>query len=399
MGSFIILLPLLVVSGTAFSLAERQGVSAVAELSNQLAVDIHKKLSTGDDNVFFSPASVSTALGMLYYGTRGKTAEEMKQALGYQDAGLTDREVHAAFKNLMETFSEDAAAKEYLLYLANAVLTQKDFPILAEYKNGLLENYKAVARDVDFQKEGKKAVEEINDWVQLKTHNQIDKLLDDIDPSTIMVLLNAVYFKGTWKTQFDPKDTMEKVFYNKGLESEQKKVEMMYLVEELPYLRLGGARVIELPYKGDDISMVIVLPNDLDGLSKLEDQLMPNMIRDLRRNTRTRKIHLTLPKFKLEYEKSLKSILQKLGIKDVFENSADLSGISKTGPIAVSEVIHKASVEVNEEGSEASAVSGIVIEFKMLDPDRDFIVNHPFFFAIIDKRSDLILFQGRINQL
>lgn len=396
MSLFFILLPLLEISGAVVSFPQRRDANSVAELSNKLASDLHRKLSVGDDNVFFSPLSISTALSMLFLGTRGKTADEMRRALGYQQAGLTDEQVHSAFQNLVETLSEDSS-KEYMLYLANAVFAQQGYPILEEYKTGLQEIYHATARNVDFQKETEKVLQEINSWVQEKTNNQITKLLDNVDPSTVMVLLNAVYFKGTWKTKFE--DTTEGIFFNRGLETEKVKAPMMSYEDKVLYTRLEGAQAIELPYEGEDISMVIVLPDTLDGLSKLEQDLTPDTLTNIRRSTRKTKAFVALPKFKLEYEKTLNTVLQDLGVKNVFERSADLSGITEEGKLAVSQVVHKAVIEVNEEGTEASGATGIVIvPVSAIINEIRFVADHPFLFSIVDKKNDLILFQGRVNK-
>lgn len=399
MGLFFVVLSVLAITATSSSLNQHQETEAIAELSNKLASDIHKKLTAGEDgNVFFSPISIATALAMLFYGAKGDTANEMRRVLGYEEAGLTNSQVHAAFQNLVETMSKDSATKEYLLYLANAVFTQKGYPILDVYQVGLQEIYKATARNVDFQNQAEKVVQEINDWVKQKTNNQITQLLDAVDPSTVMVLLNAVYFKGTWKTKFE--NTMEGIFFNKGLETEKIKTPMMSYEEKVLYTQIDGAQAIELPYDGEDISMVIVLPNTLDGLSKLEENLTPNTLKEIRRSTRKTRALVTLPKFKLEYKKNLNSVLQDLGLKSVFERSADLRGISEDGKLTVSQVVHKAVVEVNEEGSEASGATGIVIvPVSAIIDDIRFVANHPFVFAMIDRRNDLVLFQGRVNKL
>lgn len=397
MTNLVSLLLFLVVSGTTVSFAGKdEDVKAIVRLSNRLALQMHQKLSAEGGNVFFSPLGISTTLAMLFYGARGLTAEEMKTVLGYQEEGLTNNAVHAAFKNLLEKLSEKSV-NDYVLHVANAVLIRIGFPFQSEYKNGLQEIYKATAQEIDFSNDGAKAIQEINAWVQLETNGQIKELLNDINPATVMILLNAVYFKGTWKTQFNPMNTFEGVFFNKGLKSLRVSVPMMTIKERLAYTRFGGTSALELPYKGEDISMIILLPDAEYGLAELEKSLTPDTWRDVLRNARKTEITITLPKFKLEYEKTLNQVLKDLGVKTIFSNP-DLSGISEAAPLEVSEVIHKAVIEVNEEGSEASSVSGVVVVFKMARNDIYFTVNRPFLFAIFDKRNELILFQGRINE-
>lgn len=396
MESSVLPLLFLVISVTTFSFpGEDKDVKFIVRESNRLAVDVHKRLSADDQNVFFSPLSISTVLAMLLYGARGITAAEIETVLGYQDEKHTTDEIHAAFNNLLRKLS-DNSVNDYTLYVASAVLTQEGFPICSEYVSGLKKIYEAIAREVDFSNNTAKAIQQINTWVKLKTNGQIQKLLRDVDPYTVMILLNAVYFKGTWKTQFDPKSTLEGIFYNKNLESLKVTVPMMTLKENLAYARLARTSVLELPYKGRDISMIVLLPDVKYGLTNLENELTPNVWKDVLRSTSVTEITVMLPKFKLEYEKTLNQVLWDLGIKSIFSNP-DLSGISAAAPLEVSKVIHKAVIEVNEEGSEASSVSGVSIVYKSGGNNKYFIVNRPFLFSIFDKRNDLILFQGRVN--
>lgn len=398
MGQFFIFVLFCATSAAASSHRRPQHANVISDLSNKLGSDLHKKLSAASDNVFFSPLSISIALAMLFYGTRGRTADEMRRALGYQQAGLADYSVHSGFQSLMQTLTGDSASKEYLLYIANAMLTQKDYPILDQYKTGLQKMYKATARSVDFRNEKRKALQEINGWVKRQTNNKITGILNDVDPSTVMVLLNAVYFKGTWKTKFER--AVDGTFFNKGLETERVRTPMMRYKKDVLYTRLGNAQAIELLYAGEDISMVIVLPDALDGLSKFEQQLTPNTLKDIKRSVRKTRAFVLVPKFKLEYKKTLNTVLKDLGLKSIFKQSADLSGISESRNLAVSEVVHKAVVEVNEEGTEAAAVTSIGVVFtSAIAPEIRFVVNRPFFFAIVDRRNDLVLFQGRVNKL
>lgn len=394
-------LVLLFLSCSSETLSEVQpSMTSTVRPVNHLGVEIHKKLSAEGGNVFFSPISIFSALGMLLYGARGNTSHQMKRALGFENSNLTDNDIYLAYKKLTETFSDESsnASDEYSLYMANAALIQKGHPILSDYVTGLQNIYSATVREVDFVEENTKVTREINEWVNNKTHGQIDRLLSegDLDNANILVLLNAVFFKGTWKIQFDPKKTYDGVFYNRGSTATATLVPMMHLREDVLYAEYNGVRVLELPYKGEHISMVILLPEEMDGLAQLEENLTPDTFRHMRSLTTKTEILVILPKFKLEFEKNMNQVLKTLGM-DIFGANADFSGISGSGPLSVSEAIHKAVVEVNEEGSQASAITFIAIA-RSYSSSGQITMNHPFLFAIVDRRSNLTLFQGRIEE-
>lgn len=399
MGLLFVLISLLLSSAAALLPEDEQNGNPVIRPINHLGAAIHKKLISKGGNIFFSPISISAALGMLYYGARGKTAIQMRQALGFQNSSFSDSDLHLAYQDLMEMFSNESS-NEYHLYVANTALVQIGHPIISDYKNGLQNIYHATTREVDFVNENSKVTQEINDWVKNKTHDQIHKLLNegDLSRNNILVLLNAVFFKGTWKTQFDPEETSDEIFYNRGLDAEQILVPMMHLKEDVLYAEYNGIKILELPYKGEHISMVILLPEETDGLAQLEENLTADTFSDMRKLTTKTKLFVTFPKFKLEFEKNLKQVLKALGM-NIFGRNADFSGISETGPVRVSKVIHKAVIEVNEEGSQASAVTFIAIgRSGATKRDTEFVINHPFVFAVVDMRSDIILFQGRVDE-
>ncbi|KAG8197075.1 hypothetical protein JTE90_004342 [Oedothorax gibbosus] len=208
----------------------------LAVANNELAINLHKSLTSGSsENVFFSPLSISTAFGMLFYGARGGTAEELRNALGYNKADLPDELVHTTFKDfLKEILNSGDSNSGYVLNTANSVLIEKYMKLSPDYKNDVEDLYQASVEDVDFAKDSAQVVSKINNWVKQKTNGKIEKLLDELDASTVLVLLNAVYFKGTWKVMFDEKKTRPEVFFNRGLESSGKNIPMMHMKEE-PY--------------------------------------------------------------------------------------------------------------------------------------------------------------------
>ncbi|GFR30187.1 serpin B8 [Trichonephila clavata] len=393
-------------AGTSCTQTEmaQENLQKLALASNELAFNLLRKLNTESQNVFFSPFSISTAFGMLFYGSRGDTAEELRNVLGYQKADLIDDVVHDSFNRFLTEVIKGDASDEYVLNSANAVLVAKYLELLPEYKNNVQELYKASVRDVDFAKDSAKLVGEINDWVKEKTNGKIDKLLEELSPSTIMVLLNAVYFKGTWKVQFDAEHTFPETFYNNGLESEGKEVPFMHMTSRFRFTYFDDFKALELPYKGENISMMILLPNQRDGLRDLEESLTPEKLSDVQKQLYETKVIISLPKFKMEFEKELSPEFQALGASSIFDaSSADFSGMTPSKSIFVSQVLHKAVVEVNEEGSEAAAVTGIVANRMrpIADLPPEIKADHPFLFAIIEKgsKSNMVLFLGHVNNL
>ncbi|CAL1292433.1 unnamed protein product [Larinioides sclopetarius] len=384
---------------------DRENLQKLSLANNELAFNLHRRLaSRSSDNVFFSPLSVSTAFGMLFYGTRGNTAQELRQALGFEKADLPSDLVHETFSRfLREVLKNEDSSAGYVLKAANAVLVDKHLELREDYKDDVQELYRAVVRDVDFSTEAPKIVEEINEWVREKTNGKIEKLLDELSPSTILVLLNAVYFKGTWKIEFDREDTRDQIFYNYGLEANGKRISLMHMTEKLPFAKFENFQALELPYKGENVSMLILLPDQRDGLQSLEENLTPEKLADVQRQLYSKEVDVSLPKFKLEFQEELSEDMKALGANEIFRaGSADFSGMTPSRDVFVSQVVHKAVIEVNEEGSEAAAVTGIISNRMGLIEERlEFTADHPFLFAILEKgsRSNMILFLGRVNNL
>ncbi|XP_055950489.1 serpin B6-like [Argiope bruennichi] len=383
---------------------DRENLSKLSLANNELAFNLHRRLASGSSgNVFFSPLSISTAFGMLFYGARGNTAQELREALGYEKANLPNDLVHDTFNHfLREVLRHEDSSNGYVLKAANAVLVDKHLRLLEEYRNNVQEFYRAVVKDVDFGREAPRIVEEINSFVREKTNGKIEKLLDELSPSTVLVLLNAVYFKGTWKIEFDREETFDQIFYNYGLESERKRAPFMHMTEKLPLARFENFQALELPYKGENVSMLILLPNERDEIQSLEQSLTPEKLTEIQQRLFKTEVDVSLPKFKLGFEKELSEEVQALGANEIFAaGSADFSGMTPSRDVFVSQVLHKAVIEVNEEGSEAAAVTGIISNRMGLIDKPEFIADHPFLFAIVEKgsKSNMILFFGRVNNL
>lgn len=370
---------------------------------NSFGVTLMKELwsTKQDENVFFSPTSICLALGMLYAGANGTSLSELSSVLGFTGAGLVDRDATLlAYKSLLETSSPNVT-----LDIANTVLFQSRVEILNEYKRELAEYFQAEARSVDFVRDGARAAAEINEWVRTKTRGKVAKLLGGALPmNTVAFILNAVYFKGTWLTKFKAKKTKPLPFFNYG--RNEVNVPTMSLHHRLKYAVLDGlkAKAVEVPYAGNRFSMIIMLPDSNTGLSSFETDLSGAAIDKMIKDMNVRDVKLWMPKFKLESDYNLVPLLRRIGLESVFTNDADLSRITGKKDLCVSDVKHKAVVEVNERGTVAAAVTSVRLIFKSAriqqpPPPVIFRVDHPFAFFIWDNVSQRVLFMGAVKRL
>ncbi|XP_064483327.1 intracellular coagulation inhibitor 1-like [Ornithodoros turicata] len=386
----------------AMALSPAEASSRLADANNIFGVDLLRTFAPNENHVFVSPFSITTAMAMVYHGTRGTSEKELFDVMGYKTAGFGGRDdVFLEVQKLLRGLS--LQNRNATLEVANAVLISKHFSALATYKKDLQDAYHASFKEVDFLKETKRVVSEINEWVSVKTKGKINKVLDDISPETILFIMNAVYFKGNWKSKFLESKTRKLPFYNFGKTVTD--VDTMSKTGNFRFARSDdlNADILELPYAGDDFSMLIILPRERDGLGNLSSAMTASKVREATSRLFRTSVNLRLPKFKLESEYSLVQQLKDLGAVSIFETNADLSGIHESGRLVVSDVIHKAVVEVNEEGSEAAAFTGVRIALSAapVSPSKsvDFIVDHPFVFFIRRKEENLIFFAGVVNQL
>ncbi|KFM58368.1 Neuroserpin, partial [Stegodyphus mimosarum] len=370
---------------------------AFAQANNHLAINLHRQLAREGGNVFFSPFSLSIALAMLYWGTRNETAQEMRHVLGYDSANITDDSLLSSFNELLSTL--DRTSENYVLSYANSLLYQRGFAVKEEYKSVMSEIFRALMVEVDFTRDSENVVKQINEWVKIKTNNMIPQLLKSLDPMTVIVILNAIYFKGAWSKPFDERLTGLQTFYNNGKRYGAKEVEMMYHRQTFFYLEKETFKALKLTYEEGEVAMLVLLPHSRNGLRQLESQLSSTFVQDVESAMYETIVDVALPKFRLEYSKSMKKALQALGMNLVFQNGADLGGMSYSKELKVSDIIHKAVVVVNEEGSEAAAVTAILVTTYSLSFDPTFIVDHPFMFVIYDTKSSHILFMGKVSEL
>ncbi|XP_064483105.1 uncharacterized protein LOC135395950 [Ornithodoros turicata] len=388
----------LALTAGAFSSSDESSLR-LAEANNILGVNLLKALPANKNHLFISPFSVNMAMSMVYHGARGVSERELSRTLGYEAAGFQGRE---GVLSAMLNFFQDASlqSNDVTLEVANAVLVNESFPLVGSYKKDLQDVYRAVLKEVNFLRDSRAVVSEINEWVSQKTRGKIDNVISSLPADTVLFIMNAVYFKGDWTTKFLESQTTKLPFYNRGEAS--KLVDTMRGTNRYRYGSDYGlkADIVELPYKGDRFSMLILLPHERNGLSQLVEELTASKLHGAVSNLYSTKVVLSLPKFKLESKYSLVEQLKDLGAKSIFDGRANLTGISESANLVVSDVIHKAVVEVNEQGSEAAAFTGVVITtYSSSSFQIEFNVDHPFLFFIRDKRTNMILFTGAVNEL
>ncbi len=383
--------------GFAFGKApQAKSMADLVQGNTAFALKLYQAVSGKEGNLFFSPFSISDALAMTYAGARGDTEKQMEAVLGFF---RPQKVFHASFSGLIKKIVPESSGKDYTLRLANAMWGQKGYGFLPRFVNTINRYYQGGFYPVDFVKQTEKTRQRINRWVEKKTEEKIKNLIQkgDINPLTRLVLTNAIYFKGLWASQFKVKNTKSRPFYLTGGDSVS--VPMMFQRGQFPYFetRDRKVQVIELPYAGKALSMIIFLPRRGEGLARFEHSLTVKDVRTLITSLRKRKVDLFLPRFKLSSKFYLARTLARMGMPDAFSNKANLSGMTGIKELRVSKVIHQAYVDVDEKGTEAAAATAVVIRLKAVMRNPVFRADHPFVFMIIHKETGSILFMGRVE--
>ncbi len=379
-------------------------VLTLAESNNAFALDLYSQLRDHQGNLFFSPYSISNGLVMTYAGARGETANEMAKVL---HLNLKSERLHQAFAELIAQL-KSSHPEGYQLIQANRLWGQKEYGFLNAFLKVTQDYYGAGLEEVDFERATEESRLRINAWVAQITQQKIQGLLPEgiVKDSTRLALTNAIYFKAAWAVPFDPKETTNEPF---AIDlNQQVKVSMMNSpvggFGEFGYAHLDGLQVLELPYyqgnnykEEDKMTMVILLPDRVDGLADSEQQLTPeNLQKWLNSISHEESLKVELPKFKLTSALTLNQILPAMGMLSAFDNNrADFSGMNGVKNLFISEVVHKTFVDVNEVGTEAAA-STAVIGILRSGASTTFRADHPFIFLIRDNQSGSILFLGRV---
>jgi len=391
--SMVAILLALSVSAVAAVKPDTGDQAAVVTGNNEFAFDLYGQLRTHDGNLFFSPYSVSTALAMTYAGARGQTAEQMAKTLHFN---LEQDRLPAAYARLVKTMNADSQKRAYQLRVANALWGQQGYPFLPSFLKLAADSYGAGLHEVNF-----KAIEAarhtINAWVEKETNDKIKDLIPAgvLRADTRLVLTNAIYFKGAWTSPFKKNLTRDDAFFTAA--DKKTTVPMMNQTGSFKYLDQADFQALELPYEGKDLSLVVLLPKKVDGLADLEKKLTAASLKAWTSKMHPDEVKVSLPKFKLTEEVQLQDTLARMGMPAAFQpEAADFSGMDGDKDLFISAVLHKAFVDVNEEGTEAAAATGVVAAPAAIRLTTTFRADHPFVLLIQDKRSGSILFLGRV---
>ena len=382
----------------ALSPLKEYSTEYVASCNAKFALDLYAKLAAENSgNVFVSPYSVSTALAMTWAGALGDTAEKMGNVLHYPS---NSDAVHPGVGALMRELESRTGVKGVRLGVANRLYGNTGEPFRPEFLALVDKCYAGGLERVNFAGDPEGSRKNINNWVEKKTEDRIKDLLvrGDITPMTKLALVNAIYFKGDWKDKFDKKLTVDGIFTNDGGRRSRDirpLVPMMKRTGTMRYLKGEGFAAVELPYVGDALSMVVFLPDDVGGLGEFEKKLTAeNLAAWLKGFAEREFVNLSLPKFKMTIRYgSMENTLAAMGLP----LSGDFSGMTTGGPLSISKIIHKAFVDVNEEGTEAAAATAVIMKRGPAPKPVEFTADHPFLFLIRDVKTGAILFMGRLT--
>ncbi|PNI69711.1 SERPINB4 isoform 1 [Pan troglodytes] len=388
-------------------------MNSLSEANTKFMFDLFQQFrKSKKNNIFYSPISITSALGMVLLGAKDNTAQQIKKVLHFDQVTENTTEkaatyhvdrsgnVHHQFQKLLTEFNKSTDA--YELKIANKLFGEKTYQFLQEYLDAIKKFYQTSVESADFANASEESRKKINSWVESQTNEKIKNLFPDgtIGNDTTLVLVNAIYFKGQWENKFKKENTKEEKFWpNKNT---YKSVQMMRQYNSFNFALLEDvqAKVLEIPYKGKDLSMIVLLPNEIDGLQKLEEKLTAEKLMEWTslQNMRETHVDLHLPRFKMEESYDLKDTLRTMGMVNIFNGDADLSGMTGSRGLSVSKVLHKAFVEVTEEGAEAAAATAVVVvELSSPSTNEEFHCNHPFLFFIRQNKTNSILFYGRFS--
>jgi len=366
-----------------------QGVQEVVNANNKFALELYSELSESEEgNIFYSPYSIFSALAMTYEGARGNTAKEMEQTLHFPGKDI----LRPNFARIYNEINKPNDA--YELRTGNALWVQKNYPIHQSYMDVVEKYYGGKATNLDFAHETEKSRETINSFIEEQTNGKIKELIPRgvLTPATVLVITNAIYFKGTWQFEFDPKNTREMDFKTPN---GNVKVDMMYMNPEkakFNYTDLEDLQILELPYKGGKVSMLILLPKE--NLSSIEPLTVEKLEEWKKEMKETKLDAIYIPKFEFTKKYSLNKALKALGMPTAFTSNADFSGIT-SDKIWIDSVIHQAYIKVDEKGTEAAAATAVTMVRSAM-PKNVFKADHPFIFIIQERETGNILFMGRI---
>lgn len=376
---------------------EREESEAVVKGNTAFALELYRRLGEREGNIFLSPHSITTALAMTYAGAREKTAAQMANVLRFS---LDSEALHPALAELTKRMDNIQREGDIQLRAANSLWPQKDYPFLEEYLDLLKKYYGVTVTPMDYKRAAETARQTINRWVEEETRDKIKNLLQPgiLNALTRLVLVNAIYFKGNWASRFDETLTREDVFFL--LSGKRTRVPLMRQEHEFRWAEMESMQILELPYNGDQLSMMVLLPRRRDGLPDLERQLTAENLSAWTACLRPKKVRLFLPRFKITSRFRLDQTLMSMGMVDAFDaGKANFAGMDgHPNWLYIGAVIHQAFVDVTEEGTEAAAATAVVMRLATAKPISPpvFRADHPFLFLIRENKTGSILFMGRV---
>ena len=375
-----------------------EGIKQVVNANNQFAIDLYQQINKqpaqSDKNIFFSPYSLSTAMAMLYAAAEGETKQQIQKTFHYPTPAILNPNSAALYNQFNKPNSN------YDLSTVNDLWIHQGLSPNQTYLDTVQRYYGGKVTTLDFKNSPEPSRQTINKTIAKHTKQMIPELLakDSIKADTAAVLTNAVYFKSEWAQPLGLRGSTQP-FYN--LNGTTTDTNFMYSIESFDYMEDERVQVVELPYKGDELSMLVVLPKSKEAaaMQKLIANLSTAQINKWTERLESKEIFLNMPKFKLEQIYKMESILTEMGMPIAFSNKADFSLFNDKLPLAVDSVIHKAVVEVDEKGTVAAAATSIVVRVVSASYNAELTADHPFMFMIKDSKTDAILFLGQVNNL
>jgi len=364
-----------------------------AEKNTDFAFSLYSKMKSMPGNIIISPNSISEAMAMVYSGANGTTKDQIATTMGF------DGNIKTHLKNFKILNQEFTSLGSVELLRANSIWLENTYNPKRCFLKNNKKSFGASIYKTDFINSASQSRLEINKWVENKTKTRIKNLLPDgsINGSTRMVLVNSIYFYGEWEKSFDPKMTVNEPFYTPAKEVSTK---FLHAKEEFLYNKTDDYSMIELPFKGNDVVLLAILPNKVEGMAELEAKLSPELLQQATAGLQNTKIDLKLPKIKLETQSvRIDQQLANMGMPMAFSSQANFSDISKNNDLKIDKVFHKAFLEFSEKGVEATAATAIVMVRTAANPTKEilFWANRPFIFFIWDKKHNIVLFMGRIE--